>query len=505
MSGLPVEVYDAKAVAELDRRVIAAGVPGFDLMGRAASAAFDTIAACWPLLRSLTAVCGPGNNGGDGFLIAAKARAAGIAVRLVFLGDRAKAKGDAARALTAFEQAGGEIEAFTGALPAAEVVVDALLGTGLGRPVEGRFLAAVQAINAAGAAGAGVFAVDIPSGIDAGSGRAWGEARGQARGEAGGEAVRADATATFIGLKLGLLTGAGPAHTGALSFHGLGAAAAVYDGVAPTARRVEQAAVRLALPPRARDDHKGRHGHVLCVGGDHGMGGAVRMAAEAALRVGAGLVSVATRPENAPVLTQARPELMCLGAQSPGDLDALLDKASVVALGPGLGQGDWGQALYRRVLAADLPLVVDADALNLLAAAPAARGQWLLTPHPGEAGRLLGCASSEVQADRPAAAAELAARYNAAVVLKGAGSLACGESDGLWVCAAGNPGMATGGMGDVLTGVVAGLLAQGLSLEAAARIGAWVHASAGDAAAGGGERGLLPSDLLAALRRQVNP
>lgn len=494
MKPLPTTVYSAAQTAELDRRVIASGIAGFELMQRAADAAFSTLLEHWPRPGCITVLCGPGNNGGDGFLIARLARRAGIATHLLLLGKRDKVSGDAARALSAYEQDGGEIEPWQGQLPAAtEVIVDALLGTGLGRPVEGRFEEAVRAINAAADAGAGVLAVDIPSGLDADRGSVW------------GVAVRADATATFIGCKLGLLTGAGPAHVGVLTFADLGAPAKVCHDAAYLARRVDARDLALALPPRARDAHKGRHGHVLCVGGDHGMGGAVRMAAEAALRVGAGLVSVATRPTHVAAMTQARPELMCHGVDCGDGLGSLLQRAKTAAIGPGLGQGQWGRGLFQQMLQARLPLVVDADALNLLAAEPAARGDWVLTPHPGEAGRLLGCSTGEVQVDRPAAATELARRYDAVVILKGAGSLVAAVDRDLWVCAEGNPGMAVGGMGDLLTGVVTGLLAQGLSAERAARVAVYLHAAAADIAAADGERGLLPGDCLWPLRRLVNP
>lgn len=495
MNELPTTLYSAAQTAELDRRVIEdCGVPGFDLMQRAADAAFRTLTEHWPNAASIAVFCGPGNNGGDGFLIARLARWAGITTRLFFLGNRDKITGDAARALAVYEEDGGALESWDGETPAeVDVVVDALLGTGLGRPVEGRFRQAVAAINAAGEGGAGVLAVDIPSGLDADRGSIW------------GTAVRADATATFIGCKLGLVTGAGPGYAGSLSFHDLAAPAAAYRDADFLARRVDERERTSTLPPRSRETHKGRNGHVLCVGGNHGMGGAVRMAAESALRVGAGLVSVATQPVHTAAMTQARPELMCHGVTETGLLGPMIERAGVAAVGPGLGQDDWARALFGRALETSLPLVVDADGLNLLAMEPVARGNWILTPHPGEAGRLLGSSAAEIQADRPSAVAALAERYDAVVVLKGVGSLIAGDGEGLWVCTAGNPGMAVGGMGDLLTGVIAGLLAQGAASARAARIGVYLHACAADAAACDGERGLLPGDCLPLLRRFANP
>lgn len=490
----PVDkLYSVAQVRELDRRVSEDhGVPGFELMGRAAQAAFACLRRHWPHARSIAVFCGPGNNGGDGFLIGQLALQAGFSVRLYFLGQREKSAGDAARALSAFESAGGTLAPLdTEQLARSDVLVDALLGTGLRRAVKGRYRDTVQAINACARP---VLAVDIPSGVDADSGKIW------------GVAVRAEVTATFIGRKLGLYTGAGAAYAGGVEYFDLSAPAAVYADLPYLARCVTPMDLAHALPVRPADAHKGSHGHVLCVGGNYGMGGAVRMAAEAALRVGAGLVSVATRAEHAVAMTQARPELMCRGVSAGEDLDVLAAAARVIAVGPGLGQDAWAQALLARVLEMKQPLVVDADALNLLAIEPRARGNWVLTPHPGEAARLLGTNTQTIQADRPAAVSALAAQFDAVVVLKGAGSLIKAPGGTLFLCAAGNPGMATGGMGDVLAGVIASLVAQGLGLDMAATSGVYLHAIAGDAAAVvGGQRGLLPSDLFAQLRRFANP
>lgn len=491
---LPIRLYDAAQAGELDRHFIADfGVEGFVLMERAARAASVALMRRWPTPGALFVLCGPGNNGGDGFLIARNARQAGWQVQLSCLVDPATLEGDAALAAEAFRDAGGAIARFDGAAIDADVVVDAVLGTGLNRDVEGDFARAIDAINAAAERQAGVLAVDIPSGIDASTGRVW------------GRAVHADVTTTFIGVKLGLVTGAGPAFCGDLVFDALEAPGELYERVPYCARRVLDADRVRLMPPRARAVHKGDNGHLLFVGGNAGMGGSIRMSGEAALRTGAGLVSVACHPDHAGAMSQARPELMCRGVSQGQSIAALMAAANVIAIGPGLGSDHWSEALWAQVLGSDKPLVVDADALNLLAKRSHGRGNWILTPHPGEAARLLDCQTARIVNDRPAAARELARRYNAVAVLKGAGSLiASGES--LWVCTAGNPGMAVGGMGDVLTGVIASLCGQGLSVENAARLGVYVHARAGDAAAaGGGERGLLPSDLFATLRPLVNP
>lgn len=495
---LPERVYDAEQVAALDRRFIERfEVPGDQLMQRAARAAHAELAERWPMPGRLVAYCGPGNNGGDGALIALLARAGGWQVQLVAPLGLDQASGDAARAFAAYREAGAEIVAFDDAPIEADLVVDALLGTGVNRDVEGDMARAISRINAAAARGIGVLAVDIPSGLDAGTGRVH------------GDAVRADMTVSFIGLKLGLLTADGPTYSGELAFSDLGAPETLYEDQPYRARRIAHRDFRHALPARPRSAHKGDNGHVLCLGGDRGMGGAIRMSAEAALRSGAGRVSVICHPDHAGAMSQARPELMCLGVDDSQDSashrDTLVDSASVIAIGPGLGQGRWGQALFDAALAVEAPLVVDADALNRLAGHVTARGRWILTPHPGEAARLLACSTAEVLADRVAAVKRLAERYDAVVVLKGAGTLIA-TPDETWLCAQGNPGMAVGGMGDVLTGIIAALIGQGLSLADAAVYGVYVHALAGDATARAvGERGMLPGDLIARLPEQVNP
>lgn len=260
------------------------------------------------------------------------------------------------------------------------------------------------------------------------------------------------------------------------------------------------------LQPRPRDANKGDFGHVLVIGGDYGYSGAVHMAGEAALRVGAGLVSVATRPEHALVMNVPSPELMCHGIKTPADLDPLIAKANVIILGPGLGQSTWGHDLLVAALKAEKNFIIDADALNLLAESPQKKATWILTPHPGEAGRLLKKLPQEIQKDRSAAVKQLQQQFGGVCVLKGAGSLIMGAEGELAICTAGNPGMATGGMGDILSGVIGGLLAQGIPLTAAAQLGVLIHALAGDLAAeeGGGERGMIATDLMMYLRHLVN-
>jgi NAD(P)H-hydrate epimerase len=310
---------------------------------------------------------------------------------------------------------------------------------------------------------------------------------------------------TFIGQKAGLYTGSGPDYVGKVYFDDLDVPDELYARVPSNQIVLDKHILDLALPPRKPVCHKGQFGHVLVVGGDTGMVGAVRMAAEAAARVGAGLVSVATRKQHAAQVAMARPELMCHGIDTASELQPLLDKASVVAIGPGLGQSDWARDLLSAVLSTQLSLVLDADALNLIAKQPVKRGRWILTPHVGEASRLLGCSSQEVQDDRFSSVKAISEKYNCVAVLKGAGTLVQTVYEkAVYLCRDGNAGMATAGMGDVLTGIIAGLLAQGLSFSDAARCGVLVHALAADQAAQQGQRGMLATDLYPYLRRWVN-
>jgi NAD(P)H-hydrate epimerase len=417
------------------------------------------------------------------------ARAQGIAAHVVALGDPRQLVGDARRAHDDFVAAGGHCESWTPAVLDSDVIVDALYGTGLARAVSGEAAAMIAAVNASGRP---VVAVDVPSGLHADSGAVL------------GVAAHAALTVTFIGRKLGLYLGAAPEHVGHLLFDSLQVPPETYSVATPAARLLGETDVLEALPRRRRAAHKGDHGHVLVIGGGPGMPGAARLAGEAALRSGAGLVTLAVHPESIGVVA-ARPELMCVAARSASDLVTALSRATVVAVGPGLGQGDWSRELFEAALASGKPLVVDADALNLLAAVPRGHERWVLTPHPGEASRLLGTSTAAVQSDRLAAARQLQERYGGTVVLKGAGSIVHDSTGVTCICDRGNPGMAAGGMGDVLTGVIAGIAAQCTELDLAARAGVFVHAQAGDLAARRGERGLLASDVLDQVRACVNP
>ena len=366
-----------------------------------------------------------------------------------------------------------------------DVIVDALLGTGLDREVRDDYAALIDSINASDAA---VLAVDLPSGLHADTGMPL------------GTAVRADLTVSFIGRKRGLETGKAPDYTGRLLFDALEVPESVYQDLEPDARRLPGDFPRKVLRARLMSMHKGALGHVLVCGGDYNMPGATALAARAALLAGTGLVSVATRREHSLALAGSLPEAMWADGENGDTLDALAERADVIALGPGLGRSDWSLEVWRRLLDRDRPVVLDADGLNLLAEHGCERENWILTPHPGEAARLLGVAIPEVQGDRFAAVRELAARFNAVAVLKGAGSLIADPTGRVALCPFGNPAMATAGMGDALTGIIASVVGQGVNLFDAACAGVVLHARAGDAAAEN-RRAILAGELIDALPR----
>ena len=490
---LPYALYRAGQVAAFDRTAIEDyGIPGSVLMERAGTAAFNCLHRRWPDAHHVTVLTGVGNNGGDGFVIARLAMNAGLDVSVLQLGDREKLSGDAALNADRYARLGGAWQPFTALPKKTDVIVDAIFGTGLQREVSGQWAAAIELANQHPAP---VLAVDIPSGLHSDTGNRM------------GVAIKAETTVTFIGLKQGMFTGYGPECCGEVLFDGLEVPARIYASQLLSSRRIDWNKQKKRLSPRSRIAHKGHFGHLLVIGGNLGFGGAAIMAAEAALRVGSGLVSLATRPEHVASVLAARPEIMVHGVSRAEQLEPLLRQCTQVAIGPGLGQDDWAHALWQQALAAGRPMVVDADGLNLLAQHPDRRSDWVLTPHPGEAARLLDLCAVEIMNDRFAVVEQVQSRFGGVAVLKGAGSLVASEDNQpTAVCTDGNPGMAVGGMGDVLTGVIGGLMAQGFGVRDAAEMGVCLHAAAADrVAAGHGERGLLASDLMLPLRDLVNP
>ncbi len=460
-------------------------------MKRAGCATFEAIRQGWPQLKRLIVVCGGGNNGGDGYVVAALAAQKSLPVTVFSMTATADLRGDAKRAYEFALQEGVEVRAvanlcFENVDDA--VVVDGILGTGFKGELREHFQSVTQRINACGFP---VVSLDIPSGLDGDS------------GIASEGAVKATKTVTFVGLKRGLLTANGPQFCGEIIFDDLDIPQDVYHKVSFSARRI--ADVNL-LPPRRADAHKQDFGHVLVVGGDLGMGGAAMLAAEAALRSGAGLVSLATRPEHVAASLARLPEVMAHGIGAGPALEDLARKVDVIVLGPGLGQSAWSRQLLYFALRSGKGGVIDADALNLIAQQGGPEydlSQWIITPHPGEAARLLNCTSADIQADRFAAVSQLQRSLGGVAVLKGAGTLIA-DDNAIFLASVGNPGMAVAGMGDVLSGVVGAALAQGLSLVDAAKTAVCAHGNAGNLAAAQGVVGVKASDMMPFLRMWLN-
>jgi NAD(P)H-hydrate epimerase len=492
-------LYRADQVQNLDRCAIQEhNIPGIRLMKQAGRTAFKLLLEQWPQVEHITVMCGAGNNAGDGYIVAGLAAQRRIPIDVFHVSDPTQLQGDARLAYEFACHEGVIIQPYMSGQRLGDmantVVVDALLGTGLKGEVSDHFAKAIDAVNDSGLP---VLAIDIPSGLSADTGAVL------------GSAIDADITITFIGMKQGLLTGKGPALCGELEFDQLNIPDQVYANEVPASHCLMLGDLLELLPYREVDAHKGSFGHVMIIGGDYGFAGAATMAGESAARMGAGLTSVATRPEHVAAVVSRCPELMVTGVTSGQSLEPLLERPSVLVIGPGLGQTPWSEQMLQQAAMTNLPMIVDADALNIISAGRLLAGQkrdnWILTPHPGEAARLLGCAITEVEADRIAAAKALQKRYGGTIILKGAGTVVVTSTQDVYISTLGNPGMASGGMGDVLSGVLGGLLAQGFDQDFTAQLAVCLHGMAADLAVEeSGQRGLLATDLIPYVRQLLN-
>ncbi|NDJ59185.1 bifunctional ADP-dependent NAD(P)H-hydrate dehydratase/NAD(P)H-hydrate epimerase [Enterobacteriaceae bacterium 4M9] len=490
-ASIPHQVWPADWLREAEKEAAdALGLTLYELMQRAGEAAFQVARYAFPASRHWLILCGHGNNGGDGYVVARRALAEGIQVTLLAQESDKPLPPEADAARTAWLEASGTIHSPSIPWPQGiDLIVDGLLGTGLKSAPRD---AVAQLIEHANAHPAPVIALDVPSGLLAQT------------GATPGAVIHARHTVTFIALKPGLLTGKARDVVGQLHHHALGLEPWLQAQRAPIARFDTQS-LSGWLAPRRPTAHKGDHGRLVIIGGDSGTAGAIRMTGEAALRAGAGLVRVLTRAENIAPLLTARPELM-VHELTPDALDESLEWADVVAIGPGLGQQSWGKKALQKVENFRKPMLWDADALNLLAINPDKRQNRIITPHPGEAARLLNCSIADVENDRFSAAGRLVKRYGGCVVLKGAGSLIACDDGRMGIADVGNAGMASGGMGDVLSGIIAALLAQRLEMYDAACAGCVVHGAAADRLARrAGTRGMLASDVVNELYAFVNP
>jgi NAD(P)H-hydrate epimerase len=514
-------LYSVAQIRELDRIVIKeCGISGYELMQRAGRFSYETLKKTWPECNNITVICGCGNNAGDGYVLAKLAIEDGKFVRIVNCFDPKMLKGDAKRVYQDLLTLDPEVSDCLHGNPeniygdsydvkdeltremhgsplgyaGPNVFVDAIFGTGLTRDIHGELFEVIEVLNGIKEdvdIERKILSIDIPSGLNADTGSIM------------NVAVNADVTATFMGEKKGMYTQVACEYSGQIVFNDLDIPYKSYQQLGkPDCRTLD---CHEKLNTRKRNSHKGDFGHVLVIGGDEGYLGASQMAAEAAMRVGSGLVSVATRKSHAAQLSIAVPEIMSHGVETLDELMPLIKRANVIAIGPGLGQSEWAKLLFARVLELDLPIIIDADGLNLLAEEEQSSQNWVITPHPGEAARLLKTDVTTIQSDRFQSARNLHTKYQGVVVLKGAGSIVTDLEGNLYVCNEGNPGMSTGGMGDVLTGVIAGLIAQGADIEVATQTGVLMHARAADMAASSGERGMMATDLMPYLRQLANP
>jgi len=502
---LSKRLYSAEQVRALDSQIINSfSISGITLMERAARFAFDSLLERWPSVKKLIVFCGGGNNGGDGYLIAALAAQKQLTVKLIAVSSPSTLNADALTAFTIAGSAGLTAEPFSedcinsvrqDDVVDDVVIVDAMLGTGINKPVEGDYALAIKLINEHPSP---TLAVDIPSGLSSDTGRPL------------TTAIEADLTCTFIGKKLGQMTGLGRSFIGELKFNTLGAPSEAYETVSSAAYALSMSDLISEINTRPKHAHKGFYGHTLLIGGNTGYAGAIALAAQACARMGAGLTSVATHPSHANTVLTHCPEVMTKAVKHGSQLSELLSAASVIVIGPGLGRDAWSEQMLYHAILADKPMILDADALNILSI----KSDWLtkrtaptlMTPHPGEAARLLGSDTALVESDRLKSVRLLSEKYDASVVLKGSGTLIQKHRRATALCPYGNPGMASGGMGDVLSGILGGLWAQSEWSQAyATDLGVCLHAKAADIAMRkSGERGMLASDLIPIARQLLN-
>ena len=501
MQNLPDKLYRVASVIRLEQLAINQfGIAAYELMKRAGKAVFDVVCSRYPEHKKMLVLCGAGNNAGDGYVVARLARQAGFDVHVISLIDPASLKNEAQLAYQDWCRVAENSAADISLINEADIIIDALLGTGLKREVSAQWAGWINAVNKSGKP---VIAIDLPSGLMADT------------GVIAGCAIAADITVSFIGLKQGLFTAQAKDVCGEILFDDLAVPEEAYALVDADARLIKNVDYTL-LPKRKASSNKGSFGHVLIVGGNTGMPGAIILAAKAALRTGAGLVTVVTRAENLQAIVTAVPEAMVKSCDEDTLSDVLnadfLEKITHVAIGMGLGQENWSQLMLRFCASLNKPMLIDADALNLLAKNRDIKitSPLVITPHPGEAARLLSTASvlnsADIQADRFTAIRQLFQMFadseSCAVILKGSGSLMF-DGQTIKVCALGNAAMAAPGMGDVLSGIVIALMAQKIETGAAAELAVCLHAAAAQSITQDKTRGLLASDVINELAKVI--
>ncbi|WP_428848552.1 NAD(P)H-hydrate dehydratase [Shewanella marinintestina] len=458
----------------------------YELVERAGHAAFELLSERQANTSKVLVLAGHGNNAADAYITASLLLKSGFDVELQ-ASLASHPSDELTQAINCFQVSGGETKPFdVTKIAIATIIVDGLLGTGIKGELSSELTKVINTVNGSNA---WILSLDVPSGINPNT------------GSYQQTAIEANMTLVFGGFKKGLLTGKARHCCGEIKLANIGLNEFLPES---STAQINSFTLENTFLPRRRDAHKGNNGKVSIIGGDYGMAGAVRLAAEGCLRSGAGLVTVISRPEHQFIVSATRPELMFWGCELV-DMEVYLKLgwASVLVIGPGLGNDDWGYNLLKAVDLTDKPCVIDADGLTQLIGMPMADKDWVLTPHPGEAAKLLGLSIAEVEKDRFAAAKRLHQKYKGVIVLKGAGTIIF-DGNQYYVAPVGNPGLASGGCGDVLAGVIGGLIAQGYKSIEAACLGVVIHGSAADLAAQEGERGMLASDLMPYIRQLVN-
>ncbi|WWO99184.1 MAG: bifunctional ADP-dependent NAD(P)H-hydrate dehydratase/NAD(P)H-hydrate epimerase [Candidatus Dasytiphilus stammeri] len=488
---LPYSIWTVRDTQQIENQYLEnnnQGLTKFNLMERAGKAAFHYIYHSYPHARKWLVLCGPGNNGGDGYIVACLAQAAGIEITLLSCANSSPK--EAQKAQDQWLRSGGKIYQHDIDWPKTlDLIIDGLLGNQLNRIPTYPYNMLIKKANESGLP---IFSLDIPSGLSAET------------GATPGDVIKAAHTITFITLKPGLFTGKARKYVGKLHYQSLGTHEFLKKKDA-SIKRMDANCLPILLPPRCPISHKRKHGRLLIIGGDIGTAGAVRLAGEAALRTGSGLVKILTKKFNIIPILSNRPELM-VDELRIDTLDYSLNWADIIVVGPGLGQRNWGQKALSMIQKSTKPMLWDADALIMLSKKPDQRHNRIITPHPGEAAKLLNISIAEIESNRLDAAKSLANKYGGIVVLKGAGTIIASYQGDLVIADVGNAGMASGGMGDVLSGIIGSLLGQKLSDYQAACAGCIIHGAAADLLASKlGMRGILASDIFSQIHLLMNP
>ncbi|MGV6852913.1 MAG: NAD(P)H-hydrate dehydratase [bacterium] len=483
-SHLPDKAYSCKQSKQIDQRSIQLyGETGLELMYRAGICAFNAMKANYPEARSVVCLAGGGNNAGDAYVVAGLALAEGMECLVLSLSGVETLPDDAAYFANDYKLSGGVIESFDHTLPEADIYIDGLLGSGLDRKVTGRYAQLIKQVNASQLP---VIALDLPSGLNGDTGVIM------------GTAIQASITVCFVALKQGMLTFDGPDSCGKLLFSELNIAKDVYEGEAGL--QVRNSCQPVRLNRNLKNTHKGQFGRVLAIGGQPGMGGAILLTAMAALKTGAGLVTLASHKKNRGKANQY-PELMSVSVKHGDEFASVA--SNVIALGPGLGRSDWSRKTYikacHKITETNAKAVIDADGLYHLRRYKTNIKQLVITPHPGEAAQLMGCSIKDIQQDRIASARALALKYKAVCLLKGQGTIIADRHGSATIVCGGNSALSTAGSGDVLSGIVAGLLAQGVEPYEAAVEGTSLHMASAEKILASHKNGLVASDMINGL------